>query len=137
FNPDEATIAGLWFTGNNTDQSTFRIKGLTPGNYYLKEVKSPDGYALLTQDIEIVVHNDMKVTINSNNGYPKTTGSAEGEISQIETEPIPVYSFDVKNESYELPETGGGYGYPHYLLMGMMLMALPAGYIISRKKRIF
>ena len=139
--PSDTLTKNLLFTGAETT-GTFKIKDLTEGTYYLREIKSPDGYALLTHDIVITVargtDGKLYATVSKDTGFPDSSNPENGVITADTSGDIPVYSFDVKNESYNLPATGGGYGYPHYFLMGMMFMTLPAGYILlSRKKRLF
>lgn len=112
----------------NKDGS-LRIKGFAAGEYQLEEIKSIDGYTLLTAPIEIKVEevgNDGKVTgtviayIPDGNGENKNTyltdenGNSSG-----------IFELTVNNvkKQFNLPQTGGA-GLWMFTIAGGILMAL-------------
>ena len=90
------------------------------GTYTLKEIKAPNGYALLNADITITV---------DQNGV-KVSGSEKASVSQEEDG---TYTIIVKNDMlYSLPSTGGS-GIYWFSICGMLLM-MAAAWIIYKNK---
>ena len=90
------------------------------GTYTLKEIKAPNGYALLNADITITVDQNG-VTVS---------GSEKASVSQEEDG---TYTIIVKNDMlYSLPSTGGS-GIYWFSIYGMLLM-MAAAWIIYKNK---
>ena len=90
------------------------------GTYTLKEIKAPNGYALLNADITITVDQNG-VTV---------FGSEKASVSQEEDG---TYTIIVKNDMlYSLPSTGGS-GIYWFSICGMLLM-MAAAWIIYKNK---
>ncbi len=90
-----------------------RLKGVTEGTYYLKEVKAPTGYRLFTQTVEV----DVKT---GNALESDTTGYYKAEISNI------------KNGI--LPFTGGD-GTLFYSLAGLLIIIIGTVIAIKNQKK--
>ena len=90
------------------------------GTYTLKEIKAPDGYALLNADITITVDKNG-ITVSNNNKVSISKGD-DG-----------TYTIIVKNDMlYSLPSTGGS-GIYWFSICGMLLM-MAAAWIIYKNK---
>lgn len=90
------------------------------GTYTLKEIKAPNGYALLNADITITVDQNG-VTV---------FGSEKASVNQEEDG---TYTIIVKNDMlYSLPSTGGS-GIYWFSICGMLLM-MAAAWIIYKNK---
>lgn len=74
------------------------IKGITPGKYYIEEIKAPDGYTKYDELIEINVEFNESYTVNVNN-YKKP----EEEEKQVEEEKTITV---VSKKEVALPRTG-------------------------------
>ena len=129
-----ALIQDVLFVGG-----MFSIKGLTEGEYFLREVSAPKGFNPLASDIKITVFkmegtNDLTVAIDGANGFAQ---GEEGGLKKVETtgSVIPLYTFDVKNTSYRLPETGGGYGNRYYIVLGGIFAGTAVGYKLLTRRR--
>lgn len=102
----------------------------TSGVYYLKEIKAPAGYLLLTDEITITVTEDEekedKISVNSDKASVTKTTEEDGQ----ET-----YTVTIMNEAvYNLPSTGG-IGIFWYLAGGVLLMMAAALIIYKNKCR--
>lgn len=92
------------------------------GTYTLKEIKAPNGYALLNADITITV---------DQNGVA-VSGSEKASVNQEEDG---TYTIIVKNDMlYSLPSTGGS-GIYWFSICGMLLMMAAAWLIYKNKCR--
>lgn len=90
------------------------------GTYTLKEIKAPNGYALLNADITITV-NQNGVTVSGS------------EKASVNKEKDGTYTIIVKNDMlYSLPSTGGS-GIYWFSICGMLLM-MAAAWIIYKNK---
>lgn len=90
------------------------------GTYTLKEIKAPNGYALLNADITITVDQNG-VTVSGS------------EKASVKKEKDGTYTIIVKNDMlYSLPSTGGS-GIYWFSICGMLLM-MAAAWIIYKNK---
>ncbi|MDO4616146.1 MAG: SpaA isopeptide-forming pilin-related protein, partial [Lachnospiraceae bacterium] len=122
----DGTITGWTSYKNNATSITVgqnglaEVKGITFGTYYLEEKKAPDGYNLLTEDVEIVVSLEGNITTTSADAFVSTNNN--------------VTTLTVKNNvGYELPKTGG-IGTQGYTFLGLIL-ALAAGMLLLIRRR--
>lgn len=99
-----------------TDENgMIKVRGLDSGTYYLREIKAPDGYNKLTEDIEIVI-----------------TGATEDE----ETNELSYETFVAKinnNSGTELPSTGAR-GTVLFISIGSVLAVVAVVFMVTRKK---
>ena len=73
------------------------VEHILPGKYYIEEIKSPDGYTIYDEPIEIDVELNQKYTVNINN-YKEP----ENEEKQVEDEDTTVTG----RKEINLPRTG-------------------------------
>lgn len=112
------------------DSGQLLFAGLITGKtYYLKELSAPDGYNRLTQEIEIEVDADGKISVTGEN-------AAEYKVTDCSKHGGQELDLTVKNTSgYELPETGGG-GTLMYTAGGTAVCAAAAAlYQYQRRRR--
>ena len=93
------------------DRGNAAFIGLEDGTYTLKEIKAPAGYNLLTNTIDIVV-----------------AGSDSDETRLTVTAEV------ANNTGSRLPSTGG-MGTTVFYVLGMILITMPAVYMVVRKQR--
>ena len=109
----------------------FVIKGLDSGIYYLEETEAPEGYNMLTSDVEIEVDGVSKAetdTVANIGALYVTIGDEETTVGKI-NDKITV----VNNTGAELPETGG-IGTMIFRVGGAALI-IAAGALLIAKKR--
>ena len=95
-----------------TDQNGSAVfLGLEDGVYTLKEIKAPAGYNLLTDTIDITV-----------------AGSISDETQLTVTAEV------ANNTGSRLPSTGGT-GTKMFYVIGIMMMTVPAAWVLIRKQR--
>jgi fimbrial isopeptide formation D2 family protein/LPXTG-motif cell wall-anchored protein len=134
--PDGATIIkdsdtfyyyGTYDTNNN---GTLAIVDLAPGTYYLREIKAPDGYNLLADDIAIVItagtdagtEGEITFTVNGIQGTSASIGHA---------------TLSVENTTgVELPSTGG-IGTTMFTIGGLAILFLAGAFLVVNRKKIF
>lgn len=104
-------------TGSN---GIIHLHKIEDGTYYLKELKAPDGYYLLKDEIKLTVE-DGKLT-----GNHETTGIQISPSGLILTVP--------NRAGYKLPDTGGP-GTLLYTLWGMVLLAGSLTYILYQRRK--
>lgn len=99
-----------------TDENgKIEIDGLDADTYYLREVKAPDGYNKLSEDVEVII-----------------TGSTKGEDSDDLTYTTVVAK--VNNQSgTELPSTGG-IGTTIFYILGSVMCVGAAVVLVTRKR---
>lgn len=96
------------------------LYGISDGTYFLKELAAPEGYNLLTEEIEVKVQDGKLI------GNYGTTGAEISEGGLILTVP--------NSTGYELPSTGG-HGTLLYILCGIGLMSDSLMYLSFRRRR--
>lgn len=95
------------------DDGTIAIQGLDADNYYLREVKAPDGYNKVSEDREVTI---------------RASAGADGKWTQTEA------IAKINNQSgTELPDTGGTGTTVFYVLGGTLVLA--AVVLLVTKKR--
>lgn len=104
------------------------ITGLKAGKYELTEVKSPEGYSLLTKPIEI------EIIANATTGELESAkvDGVDVVVAGIENGIIPVSVYN--NKGFSLPSTGG-MGTYLFTIGGIVIMAGAAFALIAMKKR--
>ena len=103
---------------------TLTLPALEVGRtYYLTEVTAPDGYQLLTQNIQIVVDENGGVTVTYADGSTLPVDSENKDINLIPN-----------TTGTELPETGGR-GTNFLTIGGLLIMAAAAGGYVLRRRR--
>ena len=115
------------------------VTGLAPGQYTLKETKSPNGFSLAGDvDINITV---TEVKDNEGNitdiNISSTTTAKIGDTSVIDDSDTDddTLGIDLLNQKdFEMPETGG-MGILLFGISGVLLIAAAAYILISQKKR--
>lgn len=112
-------------TTNGTGK--FKFYGLKEGDYYLKEIKAPDGYNKLKEPIKVTVSKKVEDATNQINGYllyytyGKNSGNGATEVQVI-------------NETGSLLPSTGGMGTTLIYLIGGALV-LGSGIVLANKKR--
>lgn len=112
-------------TTNTTGK--FEFYGLKEGDYYLKEVKAPEGYNKLKDPIRVTVNKKVEDGTNKINGYSlyytygKNSGNGATEVQVI-------------NETGSLLPSTGGMGTTLIYLIGGALV-LGSGFVLANKKR--
>ena len=135
-----------WTTYNETNKviltsgadGLFKVIGLDDGTYKLREIKAPDGYNLLPNDVEVVI------TATTSNGQDWTSGTASKALTNLAvTADKQPGTGDVStgiagitignNKGATLPETGGMGTTIFYIVGGILVVG--AGVLLITKKR--
>lgn len=122
---NEETDTVKKITTNNTGK--FEFYGLKEGDYYLKEVKAPDGYNKLKEPIKVTVSKIENNTTKEVTGYSLyyTYGKNSGDgVTEVQ----------VINETGSLLPSTGGMGTTLIYLIGGALV-LGSGIVLANKKR--
>ncbi len=111
--------ATTWPEGKGTilitnDQGKINVEGLDAGNYWLHEVKAPDGYNTMKDDQEVTISRTENAT-DSTMSYKK-------------------YTAEVNNNSGALLPSTGGMGTTIFYVLGGIL-AVGAAVLLVTKKR--
>ncbi|WP_255884445.1 MULTISPECIES: SpaA isopeptide-forming pilin-related protein [unclassified Ruminococcus] len=138
----EADNANITPTSTNIDggkQGQFKILGLGSGNYSLREIKAPDGYAL--------PHNDFKFKIEDAfgtlEGVPTNLTLSFTNLDENKAKPLCPSSNAGEQKMFitipnlpgsTLPSTGG-IGTLIFIGIGIVLMGSCVVYFVIRKKR--
>lgn len=98
----------------------FTISGLDSGRYFLSEVKAPDGYNKLKEDVEIALNGQ----INEEAPFDSKTIVNDIENGLVEVQ---------NNKGSELPETGG-IGTTIFYIAGGLIVAAAIILLITKKR---
>lgn len=141
--PADTTVAGVEID-TGTD-SSFLIKGLEQGTYYLKETATKAGYYLPKDGFEIVLTgegNAIKDRILTGKLAAASTVAARATedntlIGTVKVDPTAVNQLDIvlKNSSQPILPSTGGMGTALFTFGGVALMVLAAGLTIYMRKR--
>lgn len=116
---DDSDLKDYTFTTD--DNGGISLYGIENGTYYLKELKAPDGYYRIVDEIVIIVEESRLKDNNYNN-----TGISVSENGLILTVP--------NKAGYILP-AAGGHGTKWYILCGIALMAASVIYMLHRRRK--
>ncbi|MFR7451691.1 MAG: SpaA isopeptide-forming pilin-related protein [Gemmiger sp.] len=117
----------------SVDGGTLTLPELEVGRtYFLTEVTAPDGYQLLTDNIqfEVKANGDIDNVKYVGGGALKTEGGDQGS---TDTTTPPTYLIP-NSTGVELPETGGR-GTNFLTIGGLLMMAAAAGGYVLRRRR--
>ena len=136
--PDDAWAGVANATITSAENGLFSVAGLDDGTYYLREIKAPDGYNLLEDDLQIVI---TATTTNGQNwnGVAATaltalTISVDGAAAEKGILETGAVAITVENNGGStLPETGG-IGTTIFYAAGALLV-LCAGVLLFVKLR--
>lgn len=132
---DNATNKVILTSG---EDGLFKVIGLDDGTYKLREIKAPNGYNLLPNDVEVVI------TATTSNGQDWTSGTASEALTKLEvtadkqpgTGNVNSGIADItigNNQGATLPETGGMGTTIFYIVGGILVVG--AGVLLITKKR--
>ena len=126
----EVTAEGLATILETKDGGKLSVGGLKPGRYNLKEIKAPDGYNALTEDVIL----SFSITVDE---VTDTIASITGKTNQGKIEFTPAdANVTVTIDNYQgdtLPSTGGIGTTIFYAVGGLMVVA--ALVLLVTKKR--
>lgn len=116
----------------STAAGIFGVSGIDDGTYYLREIKAPSGYNLLTADVEVIITaetaNGQTWNGNANTALTELTVTADEEPGTGNAETGTASITIANNGGATLPETGGMGTTLFYVLGG--LLALGAGILL-------
>lgn len=109
----------------------FKIQGLDAGTYYLKEIKAPDGYNLLANDIKVVI----EATYDENGEKTLKTLTIKVDDGEAANGTIQtgIVEATVENKSGATLPSTGGMGTTLFYVVGGLLVAGAVIVMISKK----
>lgn len=131
-NKQEATIATSEADGS-LNKAFAHISG---GNYYLEEVQSPAGFALLAHPIEVTIEFNPELAVTASIKNAEGTNSRQLDVKVIHDEAVNHCTFTITVANtcgHELPSTGGS-GTEVYTVSGISIIAL-AIVLVAIKRR--
>lgn len=138
-NGEVVVLAGGDFVETDKDGLAYFV-GLDAGTYYLKEIKSPDGYVLLNDEVKLEIKVEDKTTgvakYYLNGKELTTTASIEngGEIAGIPTPSQVAVGTIGNSEGFNLPMTGGA-GTWMFTVGGILIMASMVAVFVKLRKK--
>lgn len=129
-----------WQTGaklTSDANGLFKVPGLDAGTYKLREIKAPEGYNILTTDIELVITAEKALTWNGENANTAltkltiTVGNGTAVDGNLDTG---VVSMEVKNNAgAQLPSTGG-MGTTMFYVVGAILVVAAVVLLVTKRR---
>lgn len=117
--------------GSSNAKGIISVSGLPEGTYYLKETKAAPGFNLLDGTVTIVLGS------STTNGSATTTAK-NGSISNGSYNSTTyTLSFTLSNTPGTALPSAGGRGITIFLELGASLIAVAAGLLVLKKKRLF
>lgn len=131
------TIKDLKVTSDTTGLVSF--EGLSEGTYTINEVKTLDGYNLLTDPITVVITSDIDtqlkdkdLTAADNCVWNATATLGPDSLTLVNNNGV--FEFDVdNNKGTQLPETGG-IGTTIFYVVGGLMMTVAVVLLVTKKK---
>lgn len=126
---DKAQALVITTDENGTADKSFT--GLKDGEYYLEEVKAPDGYYKRKEPVPLRLES-AELTVASE--APPGEQGAKLTDKKLNSDNLYIYTVTVYNATgFELPATGGS-GTTLYTIGGILLMALPLVYGYRKRR---
>ncbi len=135
--PDTVKDRDLIATTTTDELGQALYSSLGAGVYYLKEIKSPEGYNKLREEIEIEITAtcDELGTITWSVEDKTNNGLIHAQIVEKEGTTIPEIKLQVENTSgFQLPVTGGN-GTIIFMIVGLSIMLIAGFYLKVNKKK--
>ena len=120
------------------ETGTFNIAGLDDGTYLLREIKAPDGYNLLEDDVKIVI---TATTDNGQDwdgdpadaltGLTITVNDGDAKDGDLDTGVVELTV--ANNQGATLPETGG-VGTTLFYIIGGVLVVAAVVVLVARRR---
>ena len=127
--------AGTDGTFITNDNGKIIIKGLASGTYYLKEIKTNNGYTLLANPVKIEITETPDVSTGKTGSECKVDDKSTTKKEIEENSGNCYFTFAVQNDKgFNLPATGG-MGTYLFTIAGLVIMAGAAFLLIASKKR--
>lgn len=131
------------FVAEVGENGILSVAGLSAGTYVIKEIKAPDGYNILKDDITLVItcntadlnassdpltQNDCTWTL------VKTVNGTSQTLTSKDNFDAGLFAFDIQNnQGAELPETGG-IGTTIFYIVGGILVVGAAILLVTKKR---
>lgn len=106
-------------TGTVSSDGTLRFEGLGAGTFTIKEIKAPEGYNILTEELTVKINWDENEKIYTFEGASDANGVAQVTI--------------INQAGTELPSTGGT-GTTIFYIVGSVLVLAAVVLLVSKKR---
>ena len=116
----------LTITATVGEDGVLRFEGIPSGTYVIKEIKAPEGYNILTDEIEVVITGSYVVGEDGKGTFDYTYEGA-ADVDGVARVTV------VNQDGSELPSTGGTGTTIFYIVGGMLVLA--AVVLLVTKKR--
>ena len=113
---------------------SFRIRGLSEGTYYLRELATAEGYALPDQDIELILVGEQAAGEYTGQ-LDSSRCAVNGEQGSVSIQDNVLYLAIVNPQTFYIPNTGGA-GTWMFTAGGLVIVVAGFVYLaVSRKKK--
>ena len=131
------------FVAEVGENGILSVAGLSAGTYVIKEIKAPDGYNILKDDITLVITcNTADLNASSDRltqndctwTLVKTVNGTSQTLTSKDNFDAGLFAFDIQNnQGAELPETGG-IGTTIFYIVGGILVVGAAILLVTKKR---